>query len=360
MQRNAGSFRCDHEGCGATFTREWRLLEHRTAHTGEKLYGCDVGECGRRFTRKAHLKRHMLSHSGVKNFKCSYVGCSESFITPDSLKRHVKYTHGEKDSYFKCFYQGCGKSFKKRKTFKSHLNEHVSAPLFRCQKEKCRQKFETAALRKAHEKTHKGYACKVAECPVVAANWTKLQKHRLLHPVEYRCQQCQKTFKKCATLRNHKRSHALQKPVLLCPIKDCKIYFTTTFNLQHHIRKEHLQLFKYSCYYPDCAKVFAMRESLLRHLVSHDPDRKLVKVKQKRPDKSWQKRLGGSSSQKAPVIEEDLRALFEQKLHFRIHSKVECNLSGLFNERKIPRIIEQEVGLRELFEPPLLKLPKVA
>ncbi|KAG2460535.1 P43 protein, partial [Polypterus senegalus] len=136
-----------------------------------------------------------------------------------------------------------------------------------------------------------------------------------------------------------------------CDHEGCGATFTREWRLlehrtahtgEHHIRKEHLQLFKYSCYYPDCAKVFAMR------------------VKQKRPDKSWQKRLGGSSSQKAPVIEEDLRALFEQKLHFRIHSKVECNLSGLFNERKIPRIIEQEVGLRELFEPPLLKLPKVA
>lgn len=28
-------FNCTHAGCGATFTKQWRLKEHDTVHTGE-------------------------------------------------------------------------------------------------------------------------------------------------------------------------------------------------------------------------------------------------------------------------------------------------------------------------------------
>lgn len=62
-------------------------------------------------------------------------------------------------------------------------------------------------------------------------------------------------------LRRHKRIHASHKPVLVCPRNDCQAYFSTTFNLQHHIRKVHLDLLKYKCSFPDCPRMFAMRVS---------------------------------------------------------------------------------------------------
>lgn len=62
-------------------------------------------------------------------------------------------------------------------------------------------------------------------------------------------------------LRRHKRIHASQKPVLVCPREDCQAYFSTTFNLQHHIRKVHLNLLKYKCPFPECPRMFAMRVS---------------------------------------------------------------------------------------------------
>ncbi|XP_066555038.1 P43 5S RNA-binding protein-like [Amia ocellicauda] len=342
-------YSCPQQGCGAVFTREWRLREHGTAHSGERPLVCDAPDCGARFSRSAHLRRHRLRHCGQRAFRCTHVGCSQAFFTRDNLTRHVRCVHGAEDGCFKCQYQGCDKSFKKRRTYKMHLNEHSPTLSFRCQKDGCGMRFETRAARRAHEKRHGGYACKAIGCQIVMPTWGKLQKHMVKHPAVHTCQQCKKEFKKLDSLRRHKRSHAQQKPVLLCPSEGCKAYFTTTFNLQHHIRKVHLQLFKYHCYYPDCPKVFAMRESLTRHVAHHDLDGN-VKLKHRRPSKKWQKRLGGSSGHKAPLVEDDLRRLFALRLRFPGRGKVEADLSGLFNERKIPRRVETEVSLRELFD----------
>lgn len=75
----------------------------------------------------------------------------------------------------------------------------------------------------------------------------------------FSCQVCKKVFKKTDALRRHKRIHASHKPVLVCPRDNCQAYFSTTFNLQHHIRKVHLELLKYKCSFPDCPRMFAMR-----------------------------------------------------------------------------------------------------
>lgn len=77
----------------------------------------------------------------------------------------------------------------------------------------------------------------------------------------FTCQTCKKEFKKADALRRHKHTHASHKPVLVCPRSDCQAYFSTTFNLQHHIRKVHLDLLKYKCSFPDCPRMFAMRVS---------------------------------------------------------------------------------------------------
>ena len=79
--------------------------------------------------------------------------------------------------------------------------------------------------------------------------------------VTYTCQACKKVFKRVDRLRQHKQVHALHKPVLVCPKMGCQAYFSTTFNLQHHIRKVHLKLLKHRCSFPDCQQMFAMRVS---------------------------------------------------------------------------------------------------
>jgi len=91
--------------------------------------------------------------------------------------------------------------------------------------------------------------------------------HIILSTASFCCMVCQKAFRKRDALRRHKRTHALQKPVLVCPSQGCQAYFSTTFNLQHHIRKVHLQLLSHRCSFPGCSKTFAMRVSTLRNVV---------------------------------------------------------------------------------------------
>lgn len=140
-----------------------------------------------------------------------------------------------------------------------------------------------------------GYRCPHDDCQVVEHTWGKLKKHMAKHSGKYivvilqvmynpshtsmyggkelllilliflkatfACQVCKKVFKKADALRRHKRIHASHKPVLVCPRDDCQAYFSTTFNLQHHIRKVHLKLLKYKCSFPECPRTFAMRVS---------------------------------------------------------------------------------------------------
>ncbi|KAM3863938.1 P43 5S RNA-binding protein-like [Diretmus argenteus] len=345
-------FICTHDECGATFTRQWRQKEHQSSHTGARPIQCEVADCGRRFTRRSHLSRHALEHAGVKTFKCDSPSCTKTFFNANNLKRHVRYVHGDENKYFKCDQLNCSSTFKKRRLFKLHLQEHGVSAKFKCSKDGCSAMFDSHVARKAHEKKHAGYRCPHANCQVLEHTWGKLQKHMTKHPATFACKVCNKEFKKVEALRRHKRTHAIHKPVLVCPRSDCQAYFSTTFNLQHHIRKTHLQLLKYSCSFPDCPRMFAMRESLTRHLLRHDPDACTWKRKHRRAKKSWQKRLDGH--QQLPLVEEDLQRLFALRMRISRRAKVEANLSGLFNERKIPRYVDPEVNLRSLFS---LKLP---
>uniref|UniRef100_A0A8C2ZX96 P43 5S RNA-binding protein n=1 Tax=Cyclopterus lumpus TaxID=8103 RepID=A0A8C2ZX96_CYCLU len=335
-------FTCAHADCGATFTRQWKQKEHETVHTGARPCLCTIAGCSRRFSRTSHLSRHMLQHRGVKQFQCKVASCTQSFFHAGNLKRHVGYVHGDKNEYFKCNQPNCSLTFKKRRVFKMHLQEH-QVPV-KCSKAGCTATFDSHITRKAHEKKHAGYRCPHVNCQVFEHTWGKIKKHMVKHQATFTCQACKKVFKKATSLRRHKRIHASHKPVLVCPRDDCQAYFSTTFNLQHHIRKVHLELLKYRCSFPDCPRVFAMRESMNRHLLCHDPSTTLKK--RQRPKKTWQKRLVGRH---LPLVEENLRNLFALRMRISRRPKVETNLAGLFNERKIPHYVDPEVNLRNLF-----------
>ncbi|XP_069807942.1 P43 5S RNA-binding protein-like [Dendropsophus ebraccatus] len=339
---------CPSVGCKAKFRKQMQLREHVAKHSGQKPWRCDRPGCGKAFFHRTQFQRHWQKHQGLKKYICPFSDCRAAFVTKDLLKRHRKYKHAAADP-LKCSVKGCTKTFRKKKALKRHLSEHGGEAQFRCDHPGCEWKSISKAGLTGHIRRHAGYRCPFQGCQANAPTWSALQKHRMTHPLDLKCGKCNKTFKNRGALRRHYLTHLIKPVNYTCPREDCKKTFTTVFNLTHHVRKIHLCLQPYHCYHADCDRTFAMRESLLRHLVVHDPERKKLKLKFKlKPTKRRLRR----AHRPLPCVEENLSRLFNLKLGFRSKTRIESNLSGLFNERLLRDPAEPEVNLSSLFQLP--------
>uniref|UniRef100_A0A8C8SNW8 Transcription factor IIIA n=1 Tax=Pelusios castaneus TaxID=367368 RepID=A0A8C8SNW8_9SAUR len=140
-----------------------------------------------------------------------------------------------------------------------------------------------------------GYACKKDNCSFVGKTWTEHLKHlKDSHAEPIVCDVCCKTFKRKDYLRHHQKIHAEEREVCRCPREGCDRTYTTVFNLQNHILSFHEEKKPFFCDYAGCGKVFAMKQSLARHAVVHDPTKgKLNLAKRRRPKRSLASRLSG-------------------------------------------------------------------
>lgn len=112
-------------------------------------------------------------------------------------------------------------------------------------------------------------------------------------PEQVACTVCQKTFKRRDYLKQHMKTHAPQRDVYRCPREGCGRSYTTVFNLQSHILSFHEEQRPFVCEHTGCSKTFAMKQSLWRHSVVHDPDRMKRKVAPPRERRSLASRLSG-------------------------------------------------------------------
>ncbi|XP_054238400.1 transcription factor IIIA [Indicator indicator] len=288
-------FICSFPDCDASFNKAWRLDAHLCRHTGERPYVCDYEGCGKGFTRDFHRVRHLLTHTGEKPFECTADGCNQKFGTKSNLKKHTERKHGNQQKQYVCDFEGCNESFRKHQQLKVHQCHHTKEPPFRCSNEGCGKYFSTPSRLKRHEKIHEGYACKKENCSYIGKTWTELLKHNKESHTELVCSECNKTFKRKDYLKQHQKTHAVEREVWRCPREGCERTYTTAFNLQSHILSFHEEKKPFSCDYPGCGKVFAMKQSLARHAVIHDPEkRKLnLKAKRSRPKRSLASRLSG-------------------------------------------------------------------
>ncbi|XP_055085982.1 general transcription factor IIIA, b [Periophthalmus magnuspinnatus] len=270
------SFVCSFVDCKAAFSKSWKLQAHLCNHTGLKPFSCN--NCDKSFCTRSQLTRHELTHSGEKPHKCVVEGCSEAFVTNASLKNHTSKFHNQEKKY-KCNHQGCEKDFNKRNQLSAHMFVHSKALPFHCKISGCTKEFPSHGKLKHHEKMHDGYPCEEEACIFKGNTWTEYLKHRKSHKVKLPCAQCKKQFSNAWFLNLHIRHvHSGEKRMFPCPREGCEKKFSRCFHLESHVLGVHEGLKAFTCAAAGCGKSFAMKESLWRHGIVHDPSKKLKKL----------------------------------------------------------------------------------
>ncbi|KAM9332627.1 LOW QUALITY PROTEIN: general transcription factor IIIA, b [Pholidichthys leucotaenia] len=273
-QKKKRSFICTFSDCKVTFSKLWKLEAHLDKHTGLQPFSCNCDKC---FSCFYQFTRHELSHSGEKPHKCQADGCSEAFNTNASLKDHMAQVHQHQRKQYQCGHQGCGKDFSKKHQLKAHMREHQDVLPFCCFVGDCTKAFPSRGKLKRHKKMHEGYPCESEACPYVGHTWSEYVKHRKGHKVKVPYEK-RKVFSNSWFVRQHElRVHSGEKRTFVRPRKGCNKMFPRSFLLESGIQGDHEGEKPFSCTYTGCGKSFAMKESLWRHGVVHDPAKRKLK-----------------------------------------------------------------------------------
>lgn len=251
-------FACEY--CPKKFITSNELKRHVKIHLGERDYKCDF--CEKRFIQAGHLAEHRRVHTGQRPYQCK--DCKASFSTGTQCKQHWRRIHGE--AIYPC--NLCEQRFKSIPDLTRHKGQAHST---------------LSKKEKPQEETTVGGEHVCHMCGHSYAKRNLLMLHLYQHSmenVEFRCNDCEKTFKSKESLNAHWRAkHEGQEHVCT----HCGEAFSWKKSLQRHMQTNHKepetgdtgyveqkQKPKYKCEH--CGKVFASTMSLAYHMGSNHVD----------------------------------------------------------------------------------------
>ncbi|KAL6509029.1 hypothetical protein OROGR_023136 [Orobanche gracilis] len=276
--------------CGASFRKPAHLKQHMQSHSLEyqRPFTCPVDDCHTSYRRKDHLTRHLLQHEG-KLFECHIEDCKHRFKYQGNMTRHVKEFHDESASTANvelpkehvCAEHGCGKAFKYPSRLHKHEGSHVKLDSVEalCGEPGCMKYFTNVQCLKEH----------ISSC------------HQYVV-----CDKCgTKQLKK--NLKRHSRMHEeeVYPERIKCSVEECSLTFSTTSNLNQHIKAVHLELKPFTCSVPGCHMKFAFKHVRDNHektaIHTYTPG------DFEESDEQFRSRPRGGRKRKFPVIESLMR-----------------------------------------------------
>jgi len=237
---------CTH--CGKSFNKKSNLKVHiLNSHTKYDPVDCICSQCGKMFKNPLSMKRHVETfHDEEKKAEMVVVcpDCGKQFNKRTNLKIHMECVHTTYEpGEFIC--QLCSKELKNPHSLKSHIREvHTlkddskEQVIYKC--DECEKEFKKKKDLRGHKYAAHKIDVKMCEfCFNEYKNQTALKQHlRLVHGPEQQvsCEICFKTFKNITRLKHHHIDvHRIENSA--CP--DCGKSFKNKFLMKKHLRYLH-------------------------------------------------------------------------------------------------------------------------
>ncbi|XP_056623752.1 zinc finger protein Rlf [Triplophysa dalaica] len=199
--------------CRKTFMTPYHHRTHRQVHYGEHPYICVVAGCGARFDTTTELVVHKQSHGFRLSYRCELKGCSFSYCDLGQLYHHE--AQHFRDAAYTCTGPGCKQFFYSCKEFVKHLATHGIT--FTDKDFEMQRKVKRKVL-----------------LPVVGDNTgSELENNaqKSLSSPRLECSESKATLTCVAVCFDGKK--------FTCGLKRCGRNFTTTRELQRHLKNAH-------------------------------------------------------------------------------------------------------------------------
>lgn len=207
---------CGVPGCGKSFDRPAKLIDHQRAHSGDKPFECST--CKKAFAHIKHLRVHELIHLGNE---------ARPHICPVCGKGHISRQHHDR-----------------------HMRKHDPVTRYRC--ELCTREY----VQKKSLETHIARHRKCSICSKILVNDRQLMAHiTRWHSGRFHCSECNNKFDTMLLLRQHIQKHHppikemppsvafivgmdYENRQLGCPW-GCGQRFSRKYDLARHAQKDH-------------------------------------------------------------------------------------------------------------------------